>query len=143
LNNLVRSKDLKAEPGDQKEFDGLLASARDRLRDAQKTDLALASRFDLAYNVAHALSLAALRWHGYRPDKKRYIVFQCLQHTLGLGPDVWRVLDKAHRARNAIEYEGALDVDKRMVIDLLKAVEMVRTRVEALGPVPGHKTDRA
>jgi hypothetical protein len=41
------------------------------------------SRFDLAYNAAHALCLAALRWHGYRPTN-RYIVFQGLPHTLGL-----------------------------------------------------------
>jgi len=143
LNNLVRTKDLKVEPGDQKEFDGLLVSARARLADAQRAALALESRFDLAYNAAHALSLAALRWHGYRPDQKRYIVFQCLQHTLGLGPEVWRVLDRAHRARNSIEYEGALDVDKRMVVDLLKAAGIVRSKVEALGPVPGNKTVRA
>jgi hypothetical protein len=119
---------LKAEPADQKEFDGLVASGRSRLADAQKADLALESQFDLAYNAAHALSLAAMRWHGYRPDKKRYIVFQCLEHTLGLRPEVWRVLDKAHAARNSIEYEGAVDVDKRLVIDLLKAAEIVRGR---------------
>jgi hypothetical protein len=48
LNNLVRTKDLKVEPGDQKEFDGLLVSARARLADAQRADLALESQFDLA-----------------------------------------------------------------------------------------------
>lgn len=138
LNNLARRGALKVEPGDQKEFDGLLASARARLADAQKAGLALESRFDLAYNAAHALSLAAMRWHGFRPDKKRYIVFQCLQHTLGLGPEVWRVLDKAHGTRNSIEYEGAVDVDKRLVVDLLKAAEIVRAKVESLGPVPAR-----
>ena len=80
-----------------------------------------------------------MRWHGYRPDK-RYIVFQSLQHTLGVGPEVWRVLDRAHGARNSIEYEGALHVDKRMIIDLLKAAEIVRAKVESLGPVPAGKT---
>ena len=139
LNNLVKARALKAEPGDQKEFAGLLASARARLADAKKAGLALESQFDLAYNAAHALSLAAMRWHGYRPDK-RYIVFQSLQHTLGVGPEVWRVLDRAHGARNSIEYEGALHVDKRMIIDLLKAAEIVRAKVESLGPVPAGKT---
>lgn len=33
--------------------------------------------FDLAYGAAHALCLAALRHHGYRPSQ-RYIVFQVL-----------------------------------------------------------------
>jgi type I restriction enzyme M protein len=36
--------------------------------------LALESRFDLAYDAAHALSFAALRWHGYRSGN-RYIVW--------------------------------------------------------------------
>lgn len=60
----------------------------------------------LAYNAAHALCLAALRWHGYRPANKRYIVFQALPDTLGLGPEVWRVLARAHEIRNRSECEG-------------------------------------
>jgi hypothetical protein len=142
LNNLVKAGALKAQPGDQKEFEGLLASGRARLADAKKAGLALESQFDLAYNAAHALSLAAMRWHGYRPDK-RYIVFQSLAHTLGLGPEVWRVLDKAHGARNSIEYEGAAHVDRQLVADLLKAAEIVRIKVETLGPVPTRRTGRA
>jgi hypothetical protein len=31
---------------------------------------------------------------------KRYIVFQMLPDTLGLGPDAWRVLSKCHDMRN-------------------------------------------
>jgi hypothetical protein len=141
LNNLVKSGVLKAEPADQKEFDGLLNSGRTRLADAKKSNLALESQFDLAYNAAHALSLAAMRWHGYRPEK-RYIVFQSLTHTLGLGPEVWRVLDKAHGIRNSVEYEGALEVNKQMVVDLLKAAETVQAAVEKLGPVRTTKSGR-
>jgi hypothetical protein len=85
LENLARAGLLKVEAGTQQEFDGLLASGRVRLNDAAKPDNSLESRFDLAYNAAHAFSLAALRWHGYRPDK-RFVVFQALQHTLGLAP---------------------------------------------------------
>ena len=55
-------KSLKSEPRDADEFNGLVESANVRLRDAQNTKLALESRFDLAYNAAHALCLAALRW---------------------------------------------------------------------------------
>jgi hypothetical protein len=130
------------EPGDQKEFSGLLASGRARLADAQKAGLALESQFDLGYNAAHALSLAAMRWHGFRPDKKRYIVFQSLVHTLGLGAEVWRVLDRAHAVRNSIEYEGALGVNKQLVVDVLKAAEIVHAKVEGLGPVPADKPGR-
>jgi hypothetical protein len=66
---------LKAEPPDAKEFAGLLRSGRARLKDARREGLALESRFDMAYNAAHALCLAALRRQGYRSGN-RYIVFQ-------------------------------------------------------------------
>ena len=87
---------LQKEAPDAKEFAGLRRSALARLTDSTKDSNSLESRFDLAYNAAHALCLAALRWHGYRPTN-RYIVFQTLPHTLGLGPEVWRVLDKCIR----------------------------------------------
>ena len=92
-------KALRAEPPDANEFAGLQRMGLARLHDAQTAGLALESRFDLAYNAAHALCLAALRWHGYRSGN-RFIVFQLLPHTLGLGPEVWRVLSKCHDARN-------------------------------------------
>ncbi len=98
-------KALRKEPPDAKEFAGLKRSALARLRDAGKGDNSLESRFDLGYNAAHALCLAALRWHGYRAAN-RYIVFQVLPHTLGLGPEVWRVLAKCHDIRNLGEYEA-------------------------------------
>jgi hypothetical protein len=99
LENLVRSCQLKREAGDRREFDGLVRSALARLANARKHALSIESRFDLAYNSAHVLALAALRWHGYRSDN-RYLVFQCLPHTLGLGPEVWRVLALCHQRRN-------------------------------------------
>jgi hypothetical protein len=67
----------------------------------------LDGRFDLAYASAHALCLAALRYRGFRPSK-RYIVFQVLPDTLGLGPETWRVLSKCHDLRNRTE-ESAPD----------------------------------
>jgi hypothetical protein len=59
----------------------------------------LEGRFDLVYNATHALCLAARRRSGYRPSN-RYVVFQVLPHTLGVGPEVWRVLDRGHTIRN-------------------------------------------
>ncbi|NDZ11314.1 hypothetical protein C7T35_14230 [Variovorax sp. WS11] len=127
-------KPLKAEPPDAKEFAGLKRSGRARLQDALNVSLSLESRFDLAYNAARALCLAALRWSGYR-STNRYIVFQLLPHTLGLGPEVWRVLSKCHDIRNLGEYEGDLNVDERIVTDLVAACRLVATRVDTLGPV--------
>jgi hypothetical protein len=135
LENLCGpGKPLRAEPPDTAEFDGLKRSGLARLADADKASLALESRFDLAYNAAHALCLAALRWHGYR-SANRYIVFQLLPHTLGLGPEVWRVLARCHEVRNKGEYEGDLDVDERLVVDLLAACHVVATKLDSLGPV--------
>jgi hypothetical protein len=125
LENLVGpGKPLHKEPPDQNEINGLIESGRVRLRDAQITSLALESRFDLAYNASHALCLAALRRQGYRSGN-RYIVFQALQHTLGLGPEVWRVLAKGHEVRNLGEYEGDLDINERLVADLIVATRCV------------------
>lgn len=126
-------KPLSAEPPDAREFAGLLRSGKARLKDASTNGLTLESRFDLAYNAAHALCLAALRWNGYRTSK-RYLVFQLLPATLGLGPEVWRVLDKCHNIRNVGEYEGALDIDERIVTDLIAACAAVATKVTALPP---------
>lgn len=127
-------KPLRAEPPDLTEFEGLRQSALRRLADADKASLALESRFDLAYNAAHALSLAALRWHGYR-SANRYIVFQVLPHTLGIGPEVWRVLAKCHELRNRGEYEGSLDIDQRLLADLLVACHVVAAKLAALQPI--------
>ncbi len=135
LENLFRAGDLKKEPGDQKEFDGLVRSGRALLKDAQTAGLAPESAFDLAYGAAHAFSLAALRWHGYRSEK-RYMVFQALPHTLGVAAPVWRVLAKCHQLRNQADYEGHFEVDSQLLKDLIAAAQKVSAAVAAVGPVP-------
>ena len=135
LEKLADTGQLKKEPFDQAEFDGLVHSGRARLNDARQGTLSMESRFDLAYNAAHALSLAALRWNGYRSNS-RYMVFQCLPHTLGVGADVWRVLGHCHGLRNRGEYEGIYDVDDQLVTDLIKATEQVLEALVKL--VPKH-----
>lgn len=136
LDNLVRIGQLKAEPTAQAEVDGLLRSGKVRLRDAGNSSLGLESRFDLAYNAAHALALVALRWHGYRSEN-RYLVFQSLTHTLALPSEQWRVLDQAHRKRNLAEYEGKLDVDEALLAALIRVAHEVVRRAGALGALKG------
>lgn len=134
LDNLTGSSGaLAKELPDRDEFDGLKRSGLARLKDAGNSSLSLESRFDLGYNAAHALCLAALRRLGYRP-KNRYIVFQVLPHTLGLGPEVWRVLAKAHDTRNLGEYEGDLNVDERLVTDLVAAAQAVAAKLQTSPP---------
>src|SRR5579863_8439857 len=131
LDNLVKTGQLKVEPMNQAEFAGLLHSAQARLTDANNATLAIESRFDLAYNAAHSLALAALRWRGYR-SANRYLVFQVLPHTVGLGPEVWRVLAKCHERRNLAEYEGHLEIDDQLLKDLLIAARTLLDRVNSL-----------
>lgn len=78
------NKPLAPEPPDAAEFAGLKRSGLARLQDADNTSLSLEGRFDLAYNAAHAMSLAALRWHGYRASN-RYIVFRCCRTPCNWG----------------------------------------------------------
>lgn len=134
LDNLVKIKQLKEEPPDQKEFDGMLGSAKRRLNDSQVEALSEDGQFSLAYGAAHALALAAMRWHGYRSDN-RYLVFQCLQHTVGLENAKCRVLDKCHRQRNLAEYEGQLEITPQLLQELIKVSRELLELVEALGPI--------
>ena len=134
LDNLVKINKLKVEPPDQKEFDGMVVSAKRQLQDAQVEALSIEGRFTLAYGAAHTISLAAVRWHGYRSDN-RYLVFQCLKHTVGLDDKKWRLLDLCHRKRNVAEYEGLLDISQKLLQELIVVTRELLTLVEDLGPV--------
>ena len=133
LENLVQIGALKREPPSRQEFVGLVQSGEVRLRDAANPDLAVESRFDLAYNAAHALALAALRRAGYRSDN-RYLVFQALAHTTELPSATRRVLAKGHERRNLTEYEGFQSVDERLVSDLMRSARELLDAVHALPP---------
>jgi hypothetical protein len=131
LENLVRSGGLKTEPPDANESAGLLRSAIDRLNDAHNPALSFASRFDLAYNTAHALALYALRQQGYRSDK-RYLVFQCLAHTTPITKTQVRLFALCHERRNLAEYEGYMDVDETLLNELLSATDHLLTVIRSL-----------
>jgi hypothetical protein len=128
LDNLVKIRQLKAEPAANEEITGLQRSGAARLVDAKNESLSKESRFDLAYNAAHALSLAALRRAGYR-SQSRYLVFQCTQYTLDLAAEHWRVLDQAHRQRNPAEYEGDIDIDDQLLEALIRVADLIADKV--------------
>ena len=132
LENLAGIGKLKKERTSQSEFDGLVRSGRTRLADARVTSLSLGGRFDLAYNASHAFALATLRWHGYRSDN-RYLVFQCLPFTLGMESAQWRLLLLCHKRRNLAEYEGHLDVEEKLVAELIDITEVIVEKVVTLG----------
>ena len=125
---------MRQKPPDAKEYAGLKHSGLTRLADPENPGNSLESRFDLAYNAAHALCLAALRRHGFRAVN-RYIVFQVLPHTLGLGPGVWRVLARCHDLRNRGEYEDDLEIDERLLGELVAACKTIVTALNELPPL--------
>lgn len=124
---------MRQEAPDAKELAGLLQSGLRRLADAENPANSYEGRFDLVYNAAHALCLAALRRSGYRPSN-RYIVFQVLPHTLGVGPEVWRVLDRGHTIRNRGEYAGDFYADERLVADI-QACKVIAAALRKLPPL--------
>ena len=134
LDRLVVINVLAAEPPIREEFEGLISDAAATLKDAQNETLSPESRFRLAYGAVHSIAVAALRWHGYRP-RNRQIVFQALAHTLKVPAPVWKMLARSHEQRNRREYEGAGEIDERLLADVIAAGIDLLARVRQL-PLP-------
>lgn len=134
LERLADRGYLKREPPARAELEGLIRSGATRLADAQNEEISTEGRFDLAYNAAHALALAALRTKGYRADK-RYFVFQALPHTLGVPTATWRLLAKCHDQRNQAEYEGLSEIDETLLKGLIEAALGLLAAIREL-PLP-------
>jgi hypothetical protein len=133
LDNLVRIGTLKSEAASRKEFDGMVASAGRALTDAQNESIETDSQFDLAYGAAHRFALVALRHQGYRSDN-RITVFQTLAHTLGTENADIQIFLKAHNERNLAEYEGRVDIDEKLLADLIRCTKKLETAVAKLTP---------
>ena len=131
LDNLVKIGKLKADPSSDDEIKGLVRRGLIKIEDCKHANLSEETRFDIAYNAAHALCLAALKKAGYRSEN-RYLVFQCTQHTIDLKPEYWRVLSDAHRLRNVAEYEGAIVVNRQLLEALFRVVDILAERVQEL-----------
>lgn len=137
LDNLVRIGNFKAEAASRKEFDGMVKSARRGLADAENESIETDSQFDLAYEAAHKFALAALRHQGYRSEN-RITVFQALVHTLGTGNADLQVFLRAHNERNLAAYEGRVDIDKKLLADLISATKRLEAAVRKLAPPPAE-----
>ena len=70
LQNLLAIRKLKPEPPDIREFDGLLLTAKRMIPDAELEQLSPHSRFQLAYDAAHSLALAALYEGAFQEDER-------------------------------------------------------------------------
>jgi hypothetical protein len=128
LDNLVKIGQIKIEPFAQSEFDTYVRSGKERLQDAAVPGISLSGKFLLGYGAAYSFSLAALRKLGYRPVN-RYVVFQCLPHTVGVGVEVWRALADAHDVRNGFEYEGCDEVTEDLAEQVFRCASTLANKV--------------
>lgn len=133
LDNLVKISKLKLEPGSRAEFEGMISSARARLRDARNASLDPDSQFDLAYGAAHRFAIAALRQQGYR-STDRITVFQTLLHTVGTDRADIQIFLKAHNERNLAEYQGRMEIDGQLLADLVRCALTLEAAVAKLPP---------
>ncbi len=130
LERLAERRLLDQEPSSTEEIDGLITSGQHRLADAMSSSNSIESRFTLADDAAHAFALAALRRAGFR-SKSRYLVFQCLDHTVAVPAATRRQLATAHERRNKGQYEGVFDLSERFVQETIAAAQAVLAALRA------------
>jgi hypothetical protein len=103
------------------------------LTDAQNESLDPDSQFDLAYGAAHRAGARCTTSQGYRSEN-RITVFQTLVHTLGSDNADVQIFLKAHNERNLAEYEGRMEIDERLLADLIRCTKKLEKAVGKLDP---------
>ena len=103
LDPVAYSKDL---------VNRMLATATQRLRDAQFTQNSDETRFDCAYTAIRAVADIGLHINGFRTSTSKtghhQMAIACLAHTLGVDGATIRVLDSLRKQRNLSDYDGEL-----------------------------------
>lgn len=110
LENLLKIGRLKVHEPDDAEVQRLLAAIKRNLADAAAVNISDETRFDAAYKAVMQCALVAMLAAGYRPVANEpghhQTLIQSLPLTLGVGNDMWVVLDALRRQRNANDYTG-------------------------------------
>lgn len=126
LDPVAYSKDL---------VDRMLATATQRLRDAQFTQNSDETRFDCAYTAIRAVADIGLHINGFRTSTSKpghhQTAIACLAHTLGVDGATIRVLDSLRKQRNLSDYDGEL-VSEAALQECLKQAQALLTRVESV-----------
>lgn len=126
LDPVAYSKDL---------VDRMLATATQRLRDAQFTQNSDETRFDCAYTAIRAVADIGLHINGFRTSTSKpghhQTAIACLAHTLGVDGATIRVLDSLRKQRNLSDYDGEL-VSEVALQECLKQAQALLTRVESV-----------
>ena len=137
LENLARIGQLDKVPFSSDVMARMLATARSRLIDAQRSDNSAETRFDCAYTAIRAIADAALLAHGYRTSTSKpghhQTTIQCLSHTLGVSVGVVRVLDALRKQRNLSDYDGESITDQALVECIEQALRLQELAVRRFG----------
>jgi hypothetical protein len=112
LENLVKINKLNPHVSNAVEVGRLLAAARRNVADSAVAGISDETRFDAAYKAIMQCAVVGLYANGYRPSTTtpghHQTVIQCLEPTMGVAPEVWRVLDALRKKRNLNDYGGDL-----------------------------------
>lgn len=78
-----------------------------------------------------------MRREGYRSEN-RITVFQTLVHTLGTTAADVQIFLQAHNERNLAEYEGRMEIDEKLLANLIRCTKTIEAAVARLDP-PAEK----
>ena len=113
----------------------MLASAQQRLRDAEFIQNSDETRFDCAYTAIRTVADIGLHLNGFRTSTSKpghhQTAIACLTHTLGVDEVSVRVLDGLRKQRNLTDYDGELVTDAALRECLLQAHALLK-RAEQL-----------
>lgn len=141
LANLESTGHLHSHELDLAEVEQHVLVADEHLTDAQRTANSFATRFSIANTAGHALLMAAVKMHGYRPSTgkgHRSVLYQILDQLLPGAASEKETLLRSHNKRNKTEYDGdPADFTQGQVDDLIDAVKSVREEVRYL--ISAHK----
>jgi hypothetical protein len=89
-------------------------------------------RFSIAYNACLQCAVAALAAEGYRAGREahHYRVLQSLTFTLGLEPEVVRILDSFRKKRNLCDYELTGLISEKELAEVVGMAQSLRDRLK-------------
>ena len=112
LENLLKINQLQRHAATAEEVQRLLAAANRNLADSAVAGLSDETRFDAAYKAIMQCAMMGLMANGYRPSTTtpghHQTMIQTLGLTMGVGKEVWIVLDSLRKKRNLNDYSGDL-----------------------------------
>lgn len=145
LQNLVKIGQLDPVPWSADLVKRMLATARQRLRDADFTQNSHETRFDCAYTTIRVVADIGLHLNGFRTSRSKpghhQTAVQCLAHTLGVDAATVRVLDGLRKQRNLADYDGESVADAALQECLNQARAML-IQIESVmreSPELGHQ----